>query len=152
MSGFGQARDVLRDAETFHRRLAEVYSDMARNHEHPRFTLLFNYLSQHEEQLGQQVANYAAKASPHVLDMWFQAVHPQCTITALDDADVSTEQTLDGVTEFALKMDSCLMETYRRVTSSSEPPEIREIFESLLAMEQSQKEQLAMNAQQICDL
>lgn len=152
MSGFGQARDVLQGAARFHQRLADMYGTMAQTHQHPRTVLLLNYLSNHETLLHHQVSEYEAKASQRVLDTWFQAVHPQCSIAVLDGLEPPQDLGLDELMEFALEMDSCLMESYNRLVNSSEPPAIREIFESLLELEQNQKQQLAHSAQQICDL
>jgi len=139
---FESTRDVLERARTFHRKLAEYYEQLGAVQGKDKVRMLLDYMGRHERRLEEAIANYEEDASRGVLNTWFKYTPEQATYRCFEDIEVKPDMTVEEVIKTALRMDNCLVELYRGMAERSVSEEVRQLFDDLLRLEQS--EELAM--------
>jgi rubrerythrin len=150
--GCEQTRDILAGAEAFHRQIGEYYHQMSDQAEKPRIKMLLDYLSRHEEQLADSLADYEQNASAAVMDTWFQSKHKLDVCAILKDVKISPEMSVDDVIDLGLKLDDCLITMYRDLAENAHSEDVRTVFQNLLDMEEEEKRQLTRNAMRVTDI
>ena len=147
-----RTRDILADAEAFHRQIGEYYQQLSDQAEKQRIKMLLDYLSRHEEQLADSLADYEQSASTAVMDTWFQSKHKLNFCETLKDVEVKPEMSVDDVIDLGLKLDECLITMYRDLAENAQCEDVRTVFQNLLDMEEEEKRQLVRNSLRVMDI
>ncbi len=149
---FEQVRDLLDHARLFHRHLSELYDDLASHKETERVKLLLEHLGRHEKHLEESLAEYEDGAPRKVLDSWFQFTHDESTLKIPESIEIKPHMTIADVVRMGLALDDRLIEVYEDSAVSAEIPEVREVFENLLKMEEEEKHTLVRAALESMDM
>ncbi len=149
---FEQVRDLLDHARLFHKHLSEFYADLASHEEAERVKLLLEHLGRHEKHLEESLAEYEDEASRQVLDSWFQFTHDESTLKIPESMEIKPHMTIADVIRIGLALDNRLIEVYEESAQSAEVPEVREVFENLLEMEEEEKHTLMRAALESMDM
>jgi hypothetical protein len=148
---YEQTRDVLAGAEAFHRQISEYYHRVSDQSSQQRIKMLLDYLSRHEQQLADSLADYEHDASQAVMDTWFQSKHKMDICAVLKDVEISPDMSVDDVVDVGLKVDECLIAMYRDLAESAPSEDVRNVFQNLLDMEEEEKRRLVKNALRAAD-
>lgn len=143
---FEQVRDILDHAREFHKKLHELYQQLADQEEAARIKLLLEYLGGHEKLLEQGIANFEQSASEEILDTWFQFTQDDAILKLPETLQLKPHMAVDEVIRMGLELDDRLIKLYRDAVENSEVPEVQEVFDNLLAMEQQEERHLVRAA------
>jgi rubrerythrin len=149
--GYEQTRDILSDAEVFHRQTSEYYHQLSDQAQKQRIKMLLDYLSRHEAQLANSLSDYEQHASNAVLDTWFKSRHKLNVDEILKDVKITPGMSVDDVIELGLKLDDCLITIYKDLAENAQSEEVRSVFQNLLDMEEEEKRQLVRNSLRVMD-
>lgn len=149
---YGQAREILDYARAYHRRVSEFYQQLSDKSESARVKMLLDYLVRHKAHLDRALEDYTDEVKSRALDTWYRYSQEQCLFAPLDAAQYSNNMTVDEVMELGVTLDSCLLTSYKAMADAAPSRETREIFETLLEMENQQKHKLARIALEIGDM
>lgn len=133
---------VLEHAEQFERSLAEFYAKLACDSSREGVRLLTDYMSRHRKRIAESLDKFshdqigAIKSAP--LRFEPKAADYKCFERLGLPNDATASQVLDA----AVVLDECLVDLYRQVLAQPLEAEARELFESLVHLEQSDEIQL----------
>jgi rubrerythrin len=149
---YGQAKEIIDSARAFHQRASEFYQQLSDKAEGARVKMLLDYLVRHEAHLDRALGNYTEEVRTKALNSWYQYAQDHCLLQPFDVSQYPTDMTIDDVMDIGLNIDSCLIASYKGMAEAATNPEVHEIFESLLQMEQQQKHKLARISLEIGDM
>lgn len=171
MKTYQQVRDVIEHTRSVHRQLSRYYQALEQQVDKERVKLLLHYLSGHERNLEDALANYQGEVAQVVLDDYLQylpAKNDEFSIadTSLQDTtikntpskntiseDITSEHTVikrdmsvADVVSLALKYDDYLIDLYRDLSERGDQPQVRALFRNLLQLETQARHQMARGA------
>ena len=146
---YGQAKEIIDSARAFHQRASIFYQQLHDKTEGARVKMLLDYLVRHEAHLERALANYTEEVRTKALDAWYQYAQEQCLLQPFDVNQYPENMTVKDVMDIGLNIDSCLIASYKGMAEAATSADVREIFESLLLMEEQQKHKLARIALEI---
>ena len=149
---YGQAREIIDSAQAFHQRASAFYQQLNDKAEGARVKMLLDYLVRHEAHLERALGDYTQAVRSKALDIWYQYAQEHCLLQPFDVSQYPVNMTVDDVMNIGLNIDSCLIASYKGMAEAATSPEVREIFESLLLMEEQQKHKLARVALEIDEM
>lgn len=141
-----QIRDVLDEVRKFHGELAEYYRGLSGKADQRRVALLLDYMSSHEKNLEASLAAYERDALREVLDTWIECSHCDEVIASCRKTPIAPDMSVEGVTKLAMDVDACLTRFYRTLANSTRSERLREVFTTLIEIEEAELRSLAMNA------
>lgn len=147
-----QVRDLIERVRALHSDLAAYYHQLSDRAEQARLRLLLDYLSTHEENLQESLADYEDEGAASVLDTWVDRRHSEDLIAACAALPEEPDMSLDSITHIAFDVDACLMRFYRDLSQKADSEEVRETFRDLLASEEAELRRLARNALTSADI
>ncbi len=149
---YGQAREIINSARAFHQRASAFYQQLNDKAESARVKMLLDYLVRHEAHLDRALADYTQEVRLKALDSWYQYAQDKCLLQPFDVSQYPVDMTVEDVMKIGLNIDSCLLASYRGMAEAATSSKVREIFESLLLMEEQQKHKRARVALEINDM
>jgi rubrerythrin len=149
---YGQAKEIIDAARAFHQRASTFYQQLNDQTEGAKVKMLLDYLVRHEAHLERALSDYTQEVRSKALNAWYQYAQEQCLLQPFDVSQYPKDMTVDDVMNIGLNIDSCLLASYKGMAEAATKSEVREIFESLLQMEQQQKHKLARIALEIGDM
>jgi len=145
---FETMREVLQRVEIFHRNLSAYFERRGANEKQEKIKLLLDYLSRHESNLAQAVQAFSAHGQQGVLNTWLQYTSPALPV----DCAISDQMAFDEVIKVALVFDDSLLDLYRTVVQEADIPEVREVAENLLAMENEERRRRTRSIAELQDM
>jgi rubrerythrin len=149
---YGQAKEIIDAARAFHQRASTFYQQLNDQAEGAKVKMLLDYLVRHEAHLQRALDDYAQEVRSKALDSWYLYAQEHCLLEPFDVSRYPVDMTVDDVMNIGLNIDSCLIASYKGMAEAATNPEVREIFESLLRMDQQQKHKLSRIALEIGDM
>ena len=149
-----QVKDVLDSTRSVHERAHVYFANLASRCAEPRAKMLLDYLSEHEQRLGQAICDMQADAAPKVLDTWVNSVEPVGHLADRLDWDTASRSTasFDELVALGLEIDNKVIDIYSDLAQRAEPPWLRDTFQSLLEMEQQEEKLMAIQTLRGMDL
>lgn len=139
---FEQTRDVIEQARDFHRQLADLFHRIERESDRERIRMLMDYLAAHEERMERRLAAFETDTARPLLDKWYQYPPPEDIARALQQVRLSPDMSVPEIVCAALHLDEQILRLYRWAADSAPSPEVREVFESLLAEHKEERRRL----------
>ena len=149
---YGQAKGIIEAGQAFHQRASTFYQQLADKAEGARVKMLLDYLVRHEAHLERALADFNEETRLRALDAWYQYAQEQCLLQPFDVSQYPESMTVKDVMDIGLNIDSCLIASYKGMAEAATSADVREIFESLLLMEEQQKHKLARIALEIDEM
>ena len=149
---YGQAKELLQHARNYHKQVAEFYQKLAEMSDKPRVVLMLDYLIRHEKHLERVLAEYETDTTRKAMEIWFQFSKEDSTLEKLNALDYDKDITVEQILEIGSKIDQYLLNSYKAVVDRATIPEVREIFENLLQMEEQERHVRARNALGLQDM
>jgi hypothetical protein len=114
--------------------------------------MLLDYLSQHEQHLEEALADFEGEAKKQILETWLQ-YKPSINIEKLiGDQSIQPNMPMDEVTKIAIDFDNALIELYRESAAAIDVPQVKQVFENLLEMENHEKLRFVRDAGMLKDI
>ena len=66
-----QTKDILQKIESFHRNMANVYTQLQTLEQVPKVQMLLQYLEKHETNMETELSQFSKESSKKVLESWF---------------------------------------------------------------------------------
>lgn len=151
-----QTRSIIDHAREFHEQVSEYYHRLADAAARTRVRLLLDYMSQHEERLADALTEYEGSAPAKILDTWFQSAGDTDALKTvrkqLESVQIGPDGDVDEVIEVGVQLSECVLAVYRDLAERAEPDSVRQVFESLLGMEEKAQQQFVRDAERLNDL
>ena len=149
---FTQIRNTLDEVRDFHGQLAEYYSQLSDKAAQQRVKMLLDHMSSHERNLQTSMAAYEEGASRQVMDTWMDCSQCEELIMTCEQTPIAPDLNVDSVIKVAMDVDRCLLHFYREIARSAESETVRDVFRSLIEMEEAELRKLALSALQSMDI
>jgi hypothetical protein len=143
---------MLDQVREFHGQLAEYYDGLSDEATRQRVKMLLDYMSSHEKNLQASLSAYEEGTPQVVLDTWVDCRYCEEVLATCEQTPITPELSVDGLTKVAMDVDLCLIRFYRAVVENAESHMVREIFKSMITMEEDELRKQAFSAQQANDI
>lgn len=147
---FGQLIDWTRD---LHSHLASCLSHCATKHEEERARALLDYLAAHESAIERIVNEFEHQGDKKALETRvydYLSHNPIKTHRTCDEPYAKLD--FDGICREVFDFHDQIIDLYKTLIGKAEIPEAKELFESLLAMEENESMRLARQVGRMQDL
>jgi hypothetical protein len=150
MKTYQQVRDVIEHTRSFHRQLSDYYQALEEKADKQRVKLFLNYLSGHEQNLENALANYEGEVSKDILDDYLQYLpakdDERTDELAIEETAIERDMSVADVVSLALKYDDYLINLYQDLSERADQPKVKEHFRNLLLLETEARHQMARGA------
>lgn len=138
-----RVREILDEIRGIHGRLADGYESMSQHTGDERLKLLLEYMTRKERDIDESLAAYEEDAAPSVLDTWFQFTNEKELEELVEKASLNDETAPAEVVFESLHIDKALTDFYRQLAEETESVDVKELFASLVALEEGHERQYA---------
>lgn len=142
METYTKVRDVLQTAQQFHSRLQAAYDKLSDETGKKRLQILLDYMSGHEEQFKEGLADYRREGAEDLLDTWIQYAPDEehLGLPSVDQFDPAMD--IADIEKKALEFDDRLMAFYSDAARHAKTERVREMFEDLARRHETDKAEL----------
>jgi len=150
---YKQTREVLALARTLYRKLAGFYAARKESLTDERVTMLMTYMERHEQQMQEVLTETMSNVADQTLDTYYQ-FQPEDIAVLLDveqwhiDPDIDIDEMIATVMRF----DDILRDYYKRASQMTDNPQVLEVFENLMRLEEEKRNREARDALSLKDL
>lgn len=152
MHNFEQVKDVIEYSQEIHIKLADFYDQLSEKHQLSHIKMLLDYLQRHERNLADSLSQYEKDAAQQMMNTWLQYAPTTNVKDKIKYFPIHSDMTLQEVIDIALDLDNALVELYRDVKEHVEIPELKELFQNLIDMEDHEKKRMVRDALMLTDL
>jgi rubrerythrin len=138
-----QVRDVLTEVAGFHHRLAGLYRRTADQSSRERMRMLLYYLSRHEDHLAEALSGFEASGRQAVLDHWLPLKTVEHLLADLKRIELPPQLGTEELVERALYFDNLVITFYRTLAEQIPDEPVRQLFLTLLRLEQREEKALS---------
>ncbi|AOS97297.1 hypothetical protein AUP74_01866 [Microbulbifer aggregans] len=152
MKTFKQAYEVLKDAEKFHRDIADFYRHLMEKSDDNRTQLLLTHMIEHEERMAKNLANYGEVAQHKVMKTWLQYTHEESVKDFIHGLELSDPPTIKEINAMQRAVDRYFSDLYQAVYGAIESAEVKEVFEDLKQIQDKERITLSMATNSLWDM
>jgi len=128
--------DVLRRAEEFEHMLAAYYDGVAHRSVREGVRMLADYMSRHRERIGRALAELPGDRVNRLRRLTLRYEPQAASCRCFEGMELPAAASAGQVLDVAVKFDECLINLYRQAARQVTEPEARELFESLIRIEE----------------
>jgi len=147
-----QVREILEEARRFHDRLAALYRETGDRQTRERVRLLLHYLSRHEVHLSESMTAFQKEGAREVLGSWIPSKTVDDVLRQLQGLRLPANATSDEIVRLALQYDDHLVSLFRLLAEKAPDDHVRQLFLSLVTLEQKAESTLARDTIDFSDL
>jgi rubrerythrin len=149
---FEQTNDLIDHAKSFHQLIGEYYQSLEQKTENPRLKMLLDYLIEHERNLQDRLAEYSVNAPNKVMKTWFQFATCDERFHQLKSTLGAEEVSAEDVIVKTICLYDCIIQNFEELAKNAEIDEIRDVFQSIAAMERKEQRKIVRNSRMLDDL
>ena len=149
---FQTVADVLEVVKELHAALARQLLELEQLTTSERAQLMLDYLKRHEQSLARSTEQFMNDADPGLLKTWLQyapKVQSEALLEQVRSVDLND---VDSIVAVALAVDDYLVELYSEVVDHADTEEIKEVFTSLMKVEDNERHNVARSAFRLSDI
>jgi rubrerythrin len=150
---FKQVEDILSWVVQFHADLELHYRELEEGNTNERVVMLLEYLADHQQILGGAIEKFKGDASSQLLNTWFNQTpevnYPEKLVSLA--SGVSGASTSEVVL-IAIECHDLLIQMYKALQSDSDMQSVKDLFQTLIDMEQHEKLRMVRDAGRLEDL
>ena len=149
---FRTVADVLNVVKKFHAALARQFAELEQLTTSERAQLMLDYLNRHEQNLVKATEQFVKDADAGVLDTWLQfapETHPENLLEKVRNVDLND---VNSIVLVALEVDDHLCNLYDDVLEHANTDEVKEVFKSLVRLEDSERHMISRAAFRLSDI
>ncbi len=146
-------KDILDWTAELHRQLADLARQYAEDPDHQRLKLVVDYLADHEAHLKQATLAFEKDIPEGVLATWFyRAPDFEMPDLAEEAEALARADNIEQVVSRVVDFHEQIVTIYRNLAEQTNNDRIRDLFESLAALEEHDKLRLVRNAHHLRDM
>jgi len=149
---FGTIQDVVDFARKLHAALSDQYAELEQLSSSERARLMLDYLNRHEQNLAQAMDKYEGDMSKGIAALWLQDVPELQSDDLVDKVRGVDLGDVDNIIAVALDVDEYLIKLYQRMADEVDSDEGREVFKSLIKLEDNERHRLSRAAFRLADI
>ena len=149
---FGTIKDVVDFAGRLHRALSDQYAELEQLSSSERAGLMLDYLNRHEKNLARAMDQYADDMTQNVAALWMQDVpelQPDDLIDKVRGVDLND---VNSIISVALAVDDYLIQCYQSMADEVDSDAGKEVFKSLIKLEDNELHRLSRAAFRLADI
>ena len=149
---FKTVADVLDVVKEFHGSLARQFAELEQITTSERAQLMLDYLNRHEQNLARATDQFLNDADPGLLHTWLQYVpdfHPEGMLEKVRSVDLND---VNSIVAVALQVDDYLISLYGEIVDHTDTEEVKEVFKSLIKLEDNERHTVARSAFRLSDM
>lgn len=152
MKTFKQAYEIIKDAEKFHLKMADLYQKLLKKSKEKRTRLLLKHMLEHELRMAKNLANYSEVAKKKVMHTWLQFTHEESTEDFIKKMQLSDPPTISEINKIGREVDRYFSELYETVHDAIESEEVKKVFEDLKQVQDKERITLSMATNSLWDM
>ena len=138
-------KDFLDYGRELHRDIQAFYDTLNEHIDKERIKMLLSYLSRHEQNMEESLHRFEQVTRKEILAVWLEHV-PRLNIqNIIDQCEVKEGMSLDDVVDMALKFDAAMLKLYLDVAEHTHDARVKEVFNNIVAMEESEEQKMLYN-------
>jgi hypothetical protein len=150
---FKQVEDILSWVVQFHADLELRYRELEEGDAKERVVMLLEYLADHQQILGGAIEKFKVDASSQLLNTWFN----QTPVVNYPEKLASLASRVSGastseVVLIAVECHDLLIQMYKALQRDSDMQSLKDLFQTLIDMEQHEKLRMVRDAGRLEDL
>lgn len=134
--------DVLRHAEEFERMLADYFAGVSERTTREGVRLLTDYMSRHESRIAEFLDRLSGKQVRRICSTPLRYEPEVADCRCFQGMELPPDATVGAVLDAAIRFDECLVRLYRQVSEQPVGEDVKELFESLIHVEEQDQVQL----------
>jgi len=136
---YSTVKDVLDYSQKLHEHARNLYQQLRDQTQRERVDMMLQLLAEHEDTLASSMQSMQEHTSEQVLNEWHQ-FEPGSIADALAGCkECHPDMSVDELVQMALKIDDYLISLYRQMASAATSSDGRQLFESLVQLEETEK-------------
>lgn len=136
---YSTVKDVLDYSRRLHEHARNLYLQMRDQTQRERVDMMLSLLAAHEETLAEAMTNMQEHTSQKVLQEWHQFEPGSISEALRNVSELHADLSVDELVQVALHIDDYLIGLYRQMLSETTSAESRQMFESLIRLEETEK-------------
>ncbi|AMX03071.1 hypothetical protein [Microbulbifer thermotolerans] len=152
MKTFKQAYEVIKDAEKFHLKMADLYKKLLKKAQDRRTQLLLKHMLEHEERMARNLSNYGEVAKHKVMRTWLQYTQEESSDDFINKLELSDPPTIREINKIGREVDRYFSNLYEAVHGAIESSEVKEVFEDLKQIQDKERITLSMATNSLWDM
>ena len=149
---FGTIQDVVDFAKKLHAALSAQYAELEQLSSSERARLMLDYLNRHEQHLAETMAKYQSDMADSVSALWLQDIPELQSDDLVDKVRGVNLEDVDNIVAVALDVDDYLIKLYRHMADQVDSDEGKEVFNSLLKLEDNERHRISRAAFRMADM
>jgi len=149
---FSTIQDVVDFAKKLHGALAEQYAELEQLSSSERARLMLDYLSRHEQNLKQAMEKYEGDMTKAIAALWLQDVPELQSDELVQKVRGVDLRNVDNIISVALDVDEYLIKLYQCMADEVDSDAGREVFKSLIKLEDNERHRLSRAAFRLADI
>jgi hypothetical protein len=147
-----QVKDFVEYGRQLHAASGRLYETLGDHSEQERVRMLLDYLQRHQRNLENALARFEKNSRDGVLEAWLEYFPDLDVDAVLGSIKLPEQPSSNDIIAAALKFDDTMIELYREIAEKAVDHKTREVFQSLLALEQGETNQIARAALSLQDM
>jgi hypothetical protein len=147
-----QVKEFVTFGRQLHAAVARLYETLGEHADLERVRMLLDYLQRHERNLETALARFEKNSHNAILEAWLEYSPGLDVDQVVESIKLPEKPSSDDIFTAALKFDDTLIELYREVAAKAVDKKTREVFQNLLKLEESEKNQILRAALSLRDM
>ena len=136
---YSTVKDVLEYSRRLHEHARNLYQQLRDQTQRERVDMMLQLLAAHEDTLAKSMASMQEHVSQKVLTEWHQ-FEPGSISDALQGcSEFHADISVDELVTVALRIDDYMIGLYQQMLSEATTADSRQLFQNLIALEESEK-------------
>ncbi len=149
---FGTIQDVVDFAAKLHAALSDQYAELEQLSSSERARLMLDYLNRHEHNLAQAMDQYEGDMTEGIAALWMQDVPELQSVELVEKVRGVDLGNVENIIAVALDVDEYLIKLYQRMADEVDSDAGREVFMSLIKLEDNERHRLSRAAFRLVDI
>ena len=142
---FEQVRDVLEYGKFLHAEMKALAERIEDQQQSAHLKLLLEYLKRHEDELASSLDKFEEEIRKNILDVWLPYPPDPRIEKKLQAIEIRPDMSVEEVTKLVMAFEDALIELYKEALNEIDDPNVQEVLQNLVALEDNEKRRFAMN-------
>ena len=146
-------KNILDWTQKLHQRLSDAYGEAAEEIGDERASMLLKYVAAHERVLSESITRFKKDSNVQLMDTWFLEYVGNVPFM-IHSPPVSGFPTSDpaAIIEMTIKAHQSLIDMYKEFAELAKNSKVKELFEEMLFLENSELKRMVTSMQRMTDL
>ncbi len=142
---FEQVKDVIDYGRFIHAEIKAMAERIEEQEHNAHLILLLDYLKRHEDELAASLDKFEEGTRKNILDLWLPYPLDPTIEKKLRGFEIRPDMSLEEITKLVMEFEDALIELYKEALNEIDDPQVQEVMQNLVALEDTEKRRFAMN-------